>query len=380
MDDIAIVGTGQTHYEKRKKDEIYADLVFDVTRMALDDAGLTIDDIDSVVTVSNDFFDGRTISGMAVGDASGGQDKNISTVEGDGAFGAFYGAMRVLGGNRTSLVVAHCKGSEGDIRYVTNGMFDPVFQRHLGLESVSSSALQARRYMDTFGVSEESLARISVKNHGNGRKNPLAHLPMDISVDDVMNSRKMAEPLKKLDCSPVSDGAAAVIIGNREIVEKAKSKPAWIRGIAHCADEYMIGDRELETPRALRQAADRAFAMAGINNRLEEVDVVELYDAFTYMEPLWLEGMGFCGPGEGMTLLEQGLTLAGGDLPVNPSGGVLSSHAALVAGLARVIEAALQVRGDAGKRQVEGARTAVAQGINGPCGQSHCLWVLSSVV
>ncbi|MDP2838803.1 MAG: hypothetical protein Q8O11_02000, partial [Syntrophales bacterium] len=96
MDNVAIVGVAQTKYERRKKDQIFADMVFDVTRAALDDAGLGIGDIDSVVTVSNDFFDGRTISGMAVGDASGGEDKNISTVSGDGTFGAFYGLMRVL--------------------------------------------------------------------------------------------------------------------------------------------------------------------------------------------------------------------------------------------------------------------------------------------
>ena len=152
--------------------------------------------------VSNDFMDGRTISSMAVGEAAGAHDKNISTVEGDGTFGALYGAMRVWAGFKSTLVVVHAKGSEGDPRFITNGMFDPIFQRHLGLEAVSASALQANAYMERYGLYEEQFALVSVKNHGNALKNPLAHLPMELIVEDVMASKKLAEPLKLLDCSP----------------------------------------------------------------------------------------------------------------------------------------------------------------------------------
>ena len=377
MDHIAVVGVAQTKYERRKKDKTYYDLVYEVTRDALEDAGLSLDDIDNVITVSNDFLDGRTISSMAVGEAAGGYNKNISTVEGDGAFGAFYGAMRVLGGFKTTLVVAHSKGSEGDMRYVTNGMFDPVYQRLLGLEAISSSALQANAYMEKHGVTEEDFARVSVKNHGNAKNNPYAQLPMDLTVADVMQSKRIADPIKLLDCSPVSDGAAAIIIANEEYAGKAKTKPAWIRGVAHCADAYFIGDRDLADPKSLKDAAQRAYQMAEIKEPMEEIDIVELYDAFSYMEPLWLEGMGFCDPGQGGKMIDKGITTMQGSLPVNPSGGVLSAHAVLVAGLARIIEAVLQIRGDAGPRQVEGARTALAHGINGPCGQSHCVWILT---
>lgn len=377
MDRIAIVGVAQTKYERRKKDETFYDLVYEVTKEALKDSGFTLDDIDNVITVSNDFLDGRTISSMAVGEAAGAWDKNISTVEGDGTFGALYGAMRVLGGFRTTLVVAHSKGSEGNMKYLTNGMFDPIYQRSLGLESISSSALQANLYMERYGLTEEDFAWVSVKNHSNAKNNPYAHLPMDLTVEDVMRSRKIADPIKLLDCSPVSDGAAAIIIADEAYTKKAKTKPVWIKGIAHCVDDYFIGDRDLADPRSLRDAARRAYSMAGILNPLEEIDVVELYDAFSYMEPLWLEGMGFCLPGQGTKMLKDDITTMAGSLPVSPSGGVLSSHAVLVAGLARIIEAGLQIRGDACSRQVEGVKTALAHGINGPCGQSHCVWILS---
>jgi acetyl-CoA C-acetyltransferase len=378
MDNIAIVGVAQTKYERKKKDKTYYDLVYEMTREAMDDAGMTLDDIDNVITVSNDFLDGRTISSMAVGDAAGAHDKNVSTVEGDGTFGAFYGAMRVLGGFRSTLVVVHAKGSEGDVRTITNGMFDPVFQRLLGLEAVSSSALQASMYMERYGLTEEDFAKVSVKNHGNGKNNPLAHLPLDLTVDDVMGSERISDPIKRLDCSPVSDGAAAIIIAEEGHARKARTPPVWVKGMAHCSDEYFLGDRDLAEPKALKDAAKRAYAMAGITDPMESLDVVELYDAFSYMEPLWLEGLGLCGPGEGGKLLDRGITSMSGSLPVNPSGGVLSSHAMLVAGLARIIESVLQLRGEAGDRQVEGAKTALAQGINGPCGQSHCVWILSN--
>ena len=377
MDSIAVAGVAQTKYDRKKSDKTYFDLVYEVTVQALNDAGMTIDDIDNVVTVSNDFLDGRTISGMAVGDAAGAHDKNISTVEGDGTFGASYGAMRLLGGAGTTLVVAHSKGSEGDMNIITNSMFDPIFQRRLGLDAISSSALQANAYMHKFGITEEDIAAVPVKNLGNAKNNPYAQVAMDVTIEDVMVSEKIADPLKKLDCSPISDGAAAIILVDEARALRLKTEPVWVKGMAHFAEDYFLGDRDLSRPKALKQATKKAFAMAGISDPLDQIDVVELYDAFSYMEPLWLEGMGFCEPGKGHRMAVEGKSAMDGVLPVNPSGGVLSAHAVLVAGLARIIEVVEQLRGTAKGRQVKGAKTGLAHGINGPCGQSHCVWILS---
>ena len=376
MERIAIVGVGQTKYEARKRGEIFYDMVYEVTDKAMKDAGFTLGDIDNVITVSNDFWDGRTISCMAVQEVAGAHDKNASTVEGDGTFGAFYGAMRVLGGFGTTLVVAHSKGSEGDSKVITNAMFDPIYHRPLGLDAISSSALQANVYMERSGVTEEEFAHVSVKNHANAKNNPYAQLPMELTVDDVMRSKRIADPLRLLDCSPVSDGAAAIIIANEERAGKALKPPIWIKGVAHCSDAYFLGDRDLGDPRSLRDASQRAYAMAGVSDPLHEIDIVELYDAFSYMEPLWLEGMGFCDAGQGGKMVERGITTVDGELPVNPSGGVLSAHPVLVAGLARIIEVTLQLRSEASARQIDGAKTGLAHGINGPCGQSHCVWIL----
>ena len=377
MDPIAIVGLAQTPYERRKKDLTFYDMIYDVTCRAIDDAGYTLADIGNVITVSNDFWDGRTISSMAIQDAAGAHDKNVSTVEGDGTFGALYGAMRVWGGFDTTLVVVHSKGSEGNPNVITNGMFDPIYHRSLGLDAVSSAAIQANAYMHATGVTQQQCAMVSVKNHGNAKNNPYAQLPMDITVKDVMASPMVANPLKRLDCSPVSDGAAAIIIANKTAAKKAKTKPVWVKGAAYCSEAYFLGDRDLAKPIALQDAAKRAYAMAGLSNPRKKLDVVELYDAFSYMELLWMEGLGLCEPGQGGKMIESGATQLGGDLPVNPSGGVLSAHAVMVAGMARIIEVVLQLRGQAGARQVKNAKTGLAHGINGPCGQSHCVWVLS---
>lgn len=376
MEPVAIVGVGMTEVRRERTAETVADLVFEACGKALDDAGLTIEDIDVVLTGSNDFFDGRTISSMAVMDACGSYDKNVSTVEGDGTFGAAHAVMRVLAGWGTCLYCVHHKGSESVMPLITNAMFDPLYERFLGIEGITSSALQARAYMDRYGVSEEQCAQVSVKNHGNARLNPVAQMPLDITVEDVMASPYVADPIKLLDCCPVSDGASAVVIADAGRAKAAPGKTVWVKGIGYSCDAFHLGDRDLSKVDALTAAAGKAYGDAGISDPRKEIGLAEVYDAFSYMELMSLEGLGICDRGEGGTVTVSGLTALDGGLPVNASGGCISANPVLVAGLNRIIECVLQVRGDAGGHQVDGVRTAVAQGINGPCGQSQCVWVL----
>jgi acetyl-CoA C-acetyltransferase len=320
MDRVAIVGIGMTKQERRKNAETFSDMVFEAVTKALNDAEMTIKDIDNIVTGCNDFWDGRTISSMAVGDASGAWDKNISCVEGDGTFVALYGLTRILSGSyRTTLITAHSKGSESISSLITNAMFDPIYTRPLGLDAITSSALQARRYMEQYGITEEQCARVSVKNHKNAKNNPYAQLPMDISVEDVLRSRILSSPIKLLDASPISDGACAIILANEEIAKRFSKHPVWIKGVGCCADAYHLGDRDLSESRSLEKAARTAYQMAGIQNPLKEIHVAELYDAFTYQELMWTEGLGFCNQGDGGKLLEKGETGMDGSIPVNPS-------------------------------------------------------------
>ena len=379
MDRVAVVGVGQTKYE-RGKTKNFAELVYEAARKALDDAGMELSDIDNVVTTTNDFFDGRTIACMPIAEAAGSYGRDATNVEGDGTLSAFYGLMRTLSGvYGSTMVTAHCKVSEGSPRKLFNQAFDPVYDRLLGMDAISSCALQARAYMHRFGITEEQCAKVSVKNHGNAKNNPYAHVALDITVEDVMKSPMLAEPIKRLDTSPISDGACAIILATEEVVKKkAARKPVWIKGVAHCTDAYRLGERDLTHSLPLETAAKKAYQMAGIKDPSREIHVAEVYDAFSYMELMWYEGLGFCGPGQGGKLIDSGVTHMGGRLPANPSGGVLSAHSVQVAGLARIAEAVLQLRGEAGRRQVPGAKTAVAHGITGICAQTHCVWVLSN--
>ena len=376
MNKVAIIGTAQTRYQKNNPAS-RAEMAFEVTCKALEDAGLTIKDIDNTVTLCNDYWDGRTISCIALTEATGSDKVHTTNIAGDGAYGALMGMMRILSGHfKIALVVAESKGSEAIPGIITNAMFDPIYERMLGSDAVSSAALQARRYMSKKGATAEQFAMVSVKNHKNAKNNPYAHLPMDITIEDVMNSKVLADPIKLYDSSPVSDGACALILADESVaIEKCK-KPVWIKGVGASTDFYQLGDRDLAESESLTSAAKKAYAMAGISDPCKEIDVAEVYDAFSYMELMWMEGLRLAAPGQAGSAVEKGLTQMNGTLPINPSGGVLSSHAIQVAGLARIAEATLQVRGEAGARQVDRVGTALAHGIMGACGQGHCVFVL----
>jgi acetyl-CoA C-acetyltransferase len=377
MDRAAIIGVGMTKIEKRKISQTFADMAWEAVNKALTDAGMTLDDIDNVVTTSSDFWDGRTISCMAVGDASGAAHKNISCVEGDGTYGAFFGMTRALSGSyRTTLVTGHTKGSESVSSLITNAAFDPIYERSLGMDMITACAMQARSYMHRTKTTAEQLALVSVKNHGNALKNPLAQLPMKITVEDVLKSEMVADPPHKLDCSPVSDGCAAVIIAHESVAEKFRQKPVWVRGVSFCADSFFFGDRDLSRARSLAQAARKAYAMAGVHDPKKEIDVAEVSDAFTYQELLWLEEMGLADDAAAGKRLERGEFNLDGPLPVNASGGLLSGHPVIAAGLYSMAAVVRQIRGDAGGFQVQKAKTGLVQGVNGLGGQSHCVWIL----
>lgn len=377
MDKAAIIGLGMTKIEANKVRDTFADMAWEAVNKALLDAGMTLDDIDNIVTTSNDFWDGRTISCMAVSDASGARHKNVSCCEGDGTFGAFYGLTRVLSGSYgTTLVTAHSKGSESVSSLITNASFDPIYDRGLGMDMISSAAMQANAFMHRTKTTPEQMALVSVKNHGNALRNPDAQLPMKLTVNDVLKSEMIADPLHKLDCSPVSDGCCAVIIANESRAAKYARKPVWIKGVSFCSDSFFLGDRDLSRVPALTAAAKKVYGMAGITRPEKEISLAEVYDAFSYQELMWLEALGIAQDGQAGKELEKGTYNLEGAVPVNPSGGLLSGHPVIAAGLIRIAEAVKQIRGDAGQYQTDGVKFALAQGVNGLCGQSHCVWVL----
>jgi acetyl-CoA C-acetyltransferase len=375
---VAIIGVGQTKYEEAKRRDGLADVIFEAASKALDDAGLKRDDMDSVVMAAHDQIDGRSISSMLTAIPAGAYLKDETRVCEDGALAVALALVRLLTGEfNTSLVVSWAKLSEGNFDLITNLNFDPLYHRPFGLSYVTAHAIQAMRYMSRYGITEAQAAKVVAKNRSNALNNPLAHLQKGVTVDEVLKSKLLSWPLKELDLPPHSDGACALVLANEEWAKKARGGCVWIKGIGWNNDTYYIGDKELGELPSLAQAAKGAYQMAGIDNPLEQIDVAEVHDATSFHELMAYEALGFCKPGEGGRFIDDGMPAMSGKLPVNPSGGVLSSHPYTAVGLIRVAEAALQVMGRAQGHQVSGVKTALAHGMSGMCGQVNCVLVLS---
>jgi acetyl-CoA C-acetyltransferase len=376
MDKVGIVGVAQTKYEADKIDQTYLELVFEVVKKLHNQLGITNDDVGCVITGSNDFNDGRTIADMAIQDAVGAVRKSESRVSGDGAFAYIYGAMRILSEYyETVLVVSHCKCSEGNQYLINNSIFDPFYQRHLGLDQISSAGLMANMYMQKYGISEEQAAKVVVKNRKNALNNPYAHLQEKVTIDEVLYSPMRAYPLKELDFPPFSDGAVAMLLAKEEIAKKMTDTPVWLKGYGSSTDAYYLGHRNMTDLIGLEVAAKEAYKMAGISDPINQIDVAEVYDAFSVHELMSYEALGFCDKGKGGQFIDRGYPEINGNIPVNPSGGILSSNPSMANGLVRVAEVALQLMGKAEKRQIPEAKIGLANGMNGICSQGNCVLI-----
>lgn len=375
---VGIVAVAQTKYEAAKRRQHLMDLVLEVTDKIVEETGISlVDDVDSVVSCSQDHWDGRTISSMPIPDTTGAHLKDESKVAGDGAYAVLYGMMHILSGHHDIvLVVSHCSESQTDGRIIENCAIDHIYQRMLGLDFLSCAAMQANLYMHKYGISRQQCAKVVVKNKGNASNNPYAQEPLSLSVKDVLNSKMLAYPITTLDAKPVSDGACAILLANEDKAKKLTGKPIWIKGAGNCYDAHSPGDRDLCACESLVSASKRAYRMAGIANPRKEIDLIEMSEMFSYQELLWMEGLGLCKQGEGGHLIDSGATQMEGNIPVNPSGGLLSGIPITVAGMSRVAEAALQLQGKAGNRQIPGSKMALAHGTAGVCGQMHCVLVL----
>jgi len=305
--------------------------------------------------------------------------KPESRVAGDGLGAAFQGMLTILAGaSGITLVVSKCRGSMGSHNEISNWVFDPIYQQPLGLDYLSAGALQANHYMNQFGISQEDCARVVIKNRKDAQNNPYAQVVKETTVEEVMSSPMWAYPIKEMDAAPISDGACAVVLASRDKAKALSKEPVWILGAGSCLDSHYLGDRDLTGGDALIKASNAAYGMAGISDPLKELDVAEVSAAFSYQELLWTELMGFCDRGEGARILKKGQTSLGGSLPVNPSGGMIAGNPVTVAGLTRLVETVLQVRGKAGDRQVRGASRALSHGTTGCCGQGQYVMIVGN--
>jgi len=241
---------------------------------------------------------------------------------------------------------------------------DASWEQTLGLTFPGVFALVARAHMDKHGTTEEQMAHVAVKNHRHGALNPKAQFRKEITVDMVLKSAYVADPLKLLDCCPFTDGGAAVILAAEEVARK-RPRAVWMLASQAASDTmFMHEKRDLSRVMATERAAAAAYRQAG--KTPADVDVVELHDCFTIAEIVATEGLGFFEPGSGGAAAEKGWTALGGKIPVNPSGGLKAKgHPIGATGAAQIAEITTQLRGEAGARQVEGARTGLTHTLGG---------------
>ncbi|MBI4011784.1 MAG: thiolase domain-containing protein [Candidatus Rokubacteria bacterium] len=241
---------------------------------------------------------------------------------------------------------------------------DAVFEQPAGLTFPGVFALIARAHMAKHGTTEEQMAHVAVKNHRHGTLNPKAQFQKAITLEQVLTSARVADPLKLYDCCPFSDGAAAVVLAAEEVARGTR-KPVWVLGSAQAGDGMCLHDkRDLSRALATERAAQAAYRQAGLGP--QDVDVVELHDCFTIAEIVATEGLGLVEPGGGGLAAEKGETSLGGRIPVNTSGGLKAKgHPIGATGAAQIAEIATQLRGEAGPRQVEGAKVGLTHTLGG---------------
>ena len=366
MSRVAIVGVGQTHHQRRRADVNVPGLVREAVKRALQDANLSMDEIDSVVVASGPvLFAAVNQPEKWVVDAIGARGKpvvRITSGGGTGFAGALGGYYQVAGGfAERVLVVAYDKLSEGALQASISSLYDPFWGRDFAVGIMGFSAAYWRARMDKLGHTEEAAARVVVKNLGNARLNPYAHVAKQLTVDDVLQSRPLAWPIKLLDVPPISDGAAAVVLSTEALAAKTTNRPAFIRAMAYCAEADNAPQRSMLLSEPLAHAARTVYRAAGIPHPRRQLDVVEVQEPYSCFELSYYESLGLCRPGGAAELIASGATQMSGDIPVNPSGGCLGANPIGAAGLIRLIEAALQVTGQAGEHQIAGARVAAAQ-------------------
>jgi acetyl-CoA C-acetyltransferase len=379
---VAVVGIGQTKHQAAREDVSIAGLVREAAVRALDDAEMTWADIDAVVIgKAPDFFEGVMMPELYLADALGAVGKPLLRVHTAGSVGgstALVAASLVAAGvHRRVLTVAFEKQSESEAMWA---LTLPIpFQPPLVAGAGGFFAPHIRAYMRRSQAPDHIGILVALKDRRNALKNPYAHLhETDITYESVRDAMMLWDPIRYSETCPSSDGACALVLTDETGGDAAAARPpAWVLGSAMRSEPTMFAGRDQISPQGGKDCAADVYRQAGIRDPRRDVDVAEIYVPFSWYEPMWLENLGFAPEGTGWKMVEDGATALDGDLPVNPSGGVLSTNPIGASGMLRFAEAALQVRGMAGEHQVEGARVAVGHAYGGGS-QFFSMWAVGA--
>ena len=339
------------------RDRSLEEIIYDTAQMALKDAGLTIEDIDGIAVGSNDQFDGRSISVMMASGSVGGVDRDIMSTPSGSEHAFVLGALRVATGQfRTQLVVSWSPTEVSSLPEAQRLGNDPYFHRALPQDELSAHALQASAIEKVVPGARSAAEAVAAKNRAFG----------SAAFRDQGPSGKMRWPLTPSMTSEPVTGAVAMVLASPEfIAERWIKNVAWVQGMGWATEAAFLGDRDLTKAPALVAAAHQAYKMAGIANPDGAFDVAEMTDATPYSELLAYEALGLCHRNDWAARAADGTFGAGGRLPVNPSGGVLTWNPVFCNGMIRIAEVAQQVRGLAGKHQIPGVKRGLAHAGSG---------------
>jgi acetyl-CoA C-acetyltransferase len=372
MRKVAVIGIGHGKFGVRS-DASLRELAFEAVKACLDDAGISLKEVDSMVTgIAGDEFAFSIQPSAQVHDYIGFHPKPNFRVEGACATGSVAlrtGWMNIVSGLAdVVLVVGVEKMTEVATSMATEIMGragDAIWEYPFGTTFPGYYAMIANAHMAEFGTTQEQLAMVSVKNHYYGSLNPYAQMQKAIDLQKALTSFTVAYPLKLYDCSLITDGAAAVLLASEERTKAISKKPVWVAGLGLATDAMRLGDREkLTSLLATREAAKTAYKMAGVGPA--DIDVATVHDCFTIAEIVAYEDLGFCERGEGGRLIEAKETYVGGRIPVNVDGGLKSKgHPLGATGVSMAIEITKQLRGEAGERQVKNPEIGLTHNVGG---------------
>jgi acetyl-CoA C-acetyltransferase len=338
-------------------------------------------DIESFVTVAEDFYEGTSIFDEYTPDQIGGALKPVHTITGDGLHGIATAYMLIRTGQFDIVAVeGHSKASNIlTLPEITAYAQDPVLNRPLHLNSHFIAGLDMNRYLYETDSTLEQCAAVVVKNRYNALNNPSAAFGADMTVHDVLSGPVISWPLGMREVADHADGAIVMVLASEEKALTLTEKPIWILGAGWNNDSPSLENREWGRAIYAENAAKMAYMQAGINNPLEAIDIAEVDDTYAFKELQAIEALGFCRPGEAGILTLEGFTSPDSGLPVNVSGGSLGMGNLLDAtGLARALEIMLQLRGEAGPRQIENANIGLAQSWRGVPSNSGAVLILSN--
>ena len=379
---VAIIGIGYTPFRPITPDLSFKEMMFEAAQKAYEDAGVCPRrDIDAFVTCEEDFTHGRSIFNIHTPDNIGAVMKRIHTLPADGIYGVADAYMLINTGLADVMAVeSHSKASNMlTPNYLVAHAMDPVYNKPLAYNPYFIAGMEMNRYLCETGTTEEQCALVAVKNKANALRNPEAAYGDRITLDDVMNSEIMFDPLRRAEMSSPADGGIVLVLACEEKAYALCDSPIWVRGVGWCSDTPSLETRDWGKAVYAQLAGDMAYRVAGIGNPRLEIDFAEVDDSFAYKELQHLEALRLCRPGEAGLMVEEGGTLRNSELPVNVSGGSLGvGRLDEATGLQKVLEVVLQLRGEAGSRQLEDVQVGLAQSWRGLPANSGAVAILSN--